>query len=64
MDFKSLLRQLMKVKSATIGFFIFSVIWSLKSCAKTSVMIKAEAKSFLPLAAKMLLYLRYIVLYT
>ena len=26
-------------------------------------MIKAEAKSFLPLAAKMLLYLRYIVLY-
>ena len=50
-------------ENATIGFFIFSVIWSLKSCAKTSVMIKAEAKSFLPLFAKMLLYLRYIVLY-
>ena len=50
-------------ENATIGFFIFSVIWSLKSCAKTSVMIKAEAKSFLPLPAKMLLYLRYIVLY-
>ena len=50
-------------ENATIGFFIFSVIWSLKSCAKTSLKIKTKAKSFLPLFAKMLLYLRYIVLY-
>ena len=50
-------------ENATLAYFIFSVIWSFKSCANTSLLIKTETKSFLPLLAKMLLYLRYIILY-
>ena len=47
----------------TIVFFIFSVIWSFKTCAKTSIKIKMESKSFLPTKAKILLFCRYLLLF-
>ena len=46
-----------------IGFFVFSIIWSFKTCAKTSVKIKTETKSFLSLFPKLVLYLRYLCVF-
>ena len=36
-------------------FFVFSVVWSFKTCAKTSIKIKTQTKTFLPMSAKLLL---------
>ena len=47
----------------TIVFFILSVIWSFKTCAKTSIKIKTQSKSFLPLKAQILLFFRYLLLF-
>ena len=44
-------------------FFVFSVVWSFKTCAKTSIKIKTQIKTFLPMSAKLLLFFRYLFLF-
>ena len=44
-------------------FLIFSVVWSFKTSAITSIKIKTEDKKFLPIFPKTLLFFRYLVLF-
>ena len=44
-------------------FLVFSLVWSFKTCAKTSIKIKLDAKTFLPFFPKFLLFWRYIFVF-
>ena len=47
----------------TFWFLVFSVVWSFKTCAKTAVNIKTEAKGFLPFFPTIILALRYLLIF-
>ena len=49
--------------NTTLLFLIFSVVWSFKTSAITSIKIKTEDKKFLPIFPKTLLFFRYLVLF-
>ena len=57
------IKDAFKNDSTTLLFLVFSVIWSFKTCALTTVKIKNEEKSFLPLPAKLLLFVRYLLVF-
>ena len=48
---------------AAVLFFIFSVVLSFKTSTLTSIKIKAETKSFLPLFSKLVLGIRYLLIF-
>ena len=50
-------------KDSALVFFVFSTVWSFKTSAKTSIRIKNEAKVFLPLEAKLILFWRYFLIF-
>ena len=47
----------------TFWFLVFSVVWSLKTCALTAIKIKSETKNFLPFLPKITLGFRYLLIY-
>ena len=49
--------------NTTLYLLLFSVFWSFKTCAKTSVKIKTETKKILPLFPKLLLFVRYLFIF-
>ena len=49
--------------NATLIFLIFSVVLSFKTSAFTSIMIKAETKIFFPLLPKVILGVRYLLIF-
>ena len=57
------LEETFENENATLAFFIFSVVWSFKSCAVTSVKIKHESKGFLPFFPALLLLTRYLLIF-
>jgi hypothetical protein len=54
--------EAVKGLKTSLAFFIFSTVWSFKSSALTAMKIKNETKLFLPLSAKLLLFLRYLLI--
>ena len=51
------------ISKTTLMFLIFSVVVSFKTSALTSIKIKAETKSFFPLIPKLVLGLRYLLIF-
>ena len=49
--------------SSALTVLILSVLWSFKTSALTSVKIKTESKNFLPLVPKLILAIRYFVVF-
>lgn len=49
--------------STTVVFLILSVLWSFKTSALTAISIKTETKTFLPLLSKILLGIRYLLIF-
>ena len=52
-----------EISNATLMFLIFSVVLSFKTSALTSIKIKTETKNFLPLFPKLVLGLRYLLIF-
>ena len=52
-----------EVSDATLNFLIVSLIWSFKTSAVTSIKIKSDTKRFLPFVSKMILGLRYLLIF-
>ena len=52
-----------KKYNTQLWLLVFSVVWSFKTCSKTSVRIKTENKGSLSLFPKLLLSARYLVVY-
>jgi len=50
-------------KSATLAFLIISILWSFKTSALTSIKIATESKKFLPIAAKLIVGMRYLLIF-
>ena len=50
-------------KSAAMAFLILSILWSFKTSAMTSIKIKTESKMFMPLGPKLLLGIRYLMVF-
>ena len=50
-------------KSAAMAFLIISILWSFKTSAMTSIKIKTESKMFMPLGPKLLLGIRYLMVF-
>ena len=51
------------ISKTTLVFLIFSVVLSFKTSALTSIKIKAETKNFFPLISKLVLGLRYLLIF-
>ena len=49
--------------SATLAFLIISILWSFKTSALTSIKIATESKKFLPIAAKLIVGMRYLLIF-
>ena len=49
-------------KETPLAFFIFSTVWSFKTCALTSLKIKNESKGSLPFLGKLILFVRYLMI--
>jgi hypothetical protein len=49
--------------NTTLVFLVFSLVWSFKTCAKTSIKIKSDSKTFLPFFPKFLLFWRYLFVF-
>ena len=49
--------------NTTLIFLIFSIVWSFKTCAKTYIKIKSGTKTILPFKAKVVLGLRYLLIF-
>ena len=50
-------------KSAALAFLIISILWSFKTSAMTSIKLKSESKMFMPLVPKVLLGIRYLMVF-
>ena len=50
-------------KSAALAFLIISILWSFKTSAMTSIKLKTESKMFMPLVPKVLLGMRYLMVF-
>ena len=50
-------------KSATLAFLIISILWSFKTSALTSIKIATESKKFLPIAAVLIVGMRYLLIF-
>ena len=50
-------------KSATLVFLIISILWSFKTSALTSIKIATESKKFLPIASKLIVGMRYLLIF-
>jgi hypothetical protein len=50
-------------KSAAMAFLIISILWSFKTSAMTSIKIKTESKMIMPLVPKLLLGIRYLMVF-
>ena len=50
-------------KSAAMAFLIISILWSFKTSAMTSIKLKTESKMFMPLVPKLLLGIRYLMVF-
>merc|ERR1719464_1273451 len=50
-------------KSASLEFLIISILWSFKTSAMTSIKLKTESKMFMPLVPKILLGIRYLMVF-
>ena len=48
--------------SATLAFLIISILWSFKTSALTSIKIATESKKFLPIASKLIIGMRYLLI--
>ena len=49
--------------NTNLWYLILSVVWSFKTCARTSVKIKRDAMNFLPIFPKILLLCRYMFIF-
>ena len=49
--------------TSTLTFLVLSILWSFKTSALTSVKIKTETKSYLPLIPKLVLGIRYFLVF-
>ena len=49
--------------NTNLVFLILSVVWSFKTCAKTSIKIKQDTMNFLPMFPNILLFCRYMFVY-
>ena len=49
--------------SATLAFLIISILWSFKTSALTSIKIATESKKFLPIASKLIVGVRYLLIF-
>merc|ERR1719362_2583704 len=49
--------------SATLAFLIISILWSFKTSALTSIKIAIESKKFLPIASKLILGIRFLLIF-
>ena len=47
----------------TVGFFVFSVVWSFTKAARTALKIKNETKQSMPFLSKLFLALRYLLVF-
>merc|ERR1719464_2340181 len=50
-------------KSGAVAFLIISILWSFKTSAMTSIKLKTESKMFMPLVPKVLLGIRYLMVF-
>lgn len=50
-------------KSATLAFLIISILWSFKTSALTSIKIATESNTFLPIAGKLIVGMRYLLIF-
>ena len=49
--------------SATLAFLIISILWSFKTSALTSIKIATESKKFLPIESKLIIGMRYLLIF-
>ena len=49
--------------ATTVTLLVFSILWSFKSSVLTSIKIKIGAKNFLPLVSKLILGVRYFIIF-
>jgi hypothetical protein len=50
-------------KSATLAFMIISILWSFTTSALTSIKIATESNKFLPIASKLIVGMRYLLIF-
>ena len=63
LEFRKLSKNFESNYNITFWFLVFSVAWSLKTCALTAIKIKSETKNFLPFLPKITLGFRYLLIY-
>ena len=56
-------KQIEEKYNTNLWYLILSVVWSFKTCAKTSIKIKRDTMNFLPLFPKLLLFCRYMFVF-
>ena len=61
--FQASFKEIEEKYNTTLVFLVFSLVWSFKTCAKTSIKIKSDAKKFLPFFPKFILFWRYLFVF-
>ena len=60
---KEVFKKIEEKYNTNLVFLILSVVWSFKTCAKTSIKIKRDTMNFLPMFPKILLFCRYMFVF-
>ena len=60
---KDVFKKIEEKYNTNLVFLILSVVWSFKTCAKTSIKIKRDTMNFLPMFPKILLFCRYMFVF-